>query len=67
MMTDTGISFVLDGNAAASILQELFVPEITTARIECGRCKSTAAVGALRLYAARMGAVLRCVLAIICS
>ena len=60
MMTDGSVNFALDGNAAAGILQELFLPEITTARIECVRCESTAAVGALRLYAVRMGAVLRC-------
>jgi hypothetical protein len=39
------------GNAAAGALQEIFLPEITTARIQCVKCKSTAAVGALRLYA----------------
>ena len=59
-MTDSSVNFVLDGNAAAGILQDLFLPEITTARIQCVRCESAAAVGALRLYAARMGAVLRC-------
>ena len=59
-MIDTGIGFVLDGNAAASILQEIFVREITTARLECRRCGSAAAVGASRLHTVQMGAVLRC-------
>ncbi len=59
-MTESAVNSVLDGNAAAGILQQIFLPEITTARIQCASCKSTAAVGALRLYAAPMGAVLRC-------
>ena len=59
-MTDNGSDLVLDGNAAAGLLQEIFVLDITTAQIQCDACGSTAAVGALRLYAAPMGAVLRC-------
>jgi ribosomal protein S27E len=59
-MIENGLGFVLDGNAAAGFLQELFVLDITTAQIECGVCGSIAAVGSLRLYAAPMGTVLRC-------
>ncbi len=59
-MTENGSDLVLDGNAAAGLLQEIFVPEITTAQIQCEACGSTGAVGSLRLYAAPMGAVLRC-------
>jgi hypothetical protein len=59
-MTNNGSDLVLDGNAAAGLLQEIFVLDITTAQIQCEACSSTAAVGALRLYAAPMGAVLRC-------
>ncbi len=51
---------VLDANAAAGLLQEIFVLDATMAQIECAGCGSTATVGALRLYAAPMGAVLRC-------
>jgi hypothetical protein len=51
---------VLAGNAAAGLLQEIFVPEITNAEIECEACGLTAPVGTLHLYAAEMGAVLRC-------
>jgi Family of unknown function (DUF6510) len=58
-MTDNGSDLVLDGNAAAGLLQEIFVLDITTAQIQCEACSSTAAVGALRLYAAPMGAVLK--------
>ena len=59
-MTENGSDLVLDGNAAAGLLQEIFVLEITTAQIQCAACDSAAAIGSLRLYAAPMGAVLRC-------
>jgi hypothetical protein len=50
----------LDGNAAAGMLSELFVPELTAARATCNGCGSTAAVGALLVYAHGMGMVMRC-------
>ncbi len=59
-MTENGSDLVLDGNAAAVLLQEIFVLEITTAQIQCEKCDSAAAIGSLPLYAAPMGAVLRC-------
>jgi len=59
-MIETGLDLILDGNAAAGLLQEIFVPEITTAQIQCAACNSAAAVGDLRRYATPMGAVLRC-------
>jgi hypothetical protein len=59
-MTENGSNLVLDGNAAAGLLQEIFVREITTAQIQCEKCGLVEAVGRLRLYAAPMGAVLRC-------
>jgi hypothetical protein len=59
-MADIDSGFVLDGNAAAGLLQELFVIDPTTARIECASCGATQVLGTLRLYAGAMGAVLRC-------
>jgi hypothetical protein len=59
-MTEKGSDLVLDGNAAAGLLQEIFVLEITTAQIQCAVCGSTGAIASLRCYAAPMGAVLRC-------
>jgi hypothetical protein len=59
-MIEKGSGFVLDGNAAAGLLREIFVLDITTAQIECAACGSIGAIGSLRLYAAPMGAVLRC-------
>ena len=59
-MTDNGSALVLDANAAAGLLREIFAADATVAEIECEACDWTAAVGSLRLYAAPMGAVLRC-------
>ena len=50
----------LDGNAAAGILSELFVPDLTAARATCAGCGATGAVGALLVYAHGMGTVMRC-------
>jgi hypothetical protein len=59
-MADNGSDLVLDGNAAAGLLQEIFVLDATMAQIECATCGSSAMLGSLRLYAAPMGAILRC-------
>lgn len=59
-MTKEPLERVLDGNAA-SLLQDLFVPDVTTAQVQCEACGCLSAIGALRLYAAPMGEVLRCV------
>ena len=50
----------LDGNAAAGILSEIFVPDLTTARTTCANCDDTRAMGALLVYAHGMGMVMRC-------
>ena len=50
----------LDGNAAAGILSEVFVPDLTTARTTCASCGTTRMLGALLAYAHGMGMVLRC-------
>ena len=59
-MTENVSNAMLDGNAAASLLQKIFIPEITNAQIECEACGHTAAVGSLHVYTAVMGPVLRC-------
>lgn len=51
----------LDGNAAAGILAEVFVSEVTTAVTTCATCGAAAPIGALRGYLQAPGAVLRCV------
>jgi Family of unknown function (DUF6510) len=59
-MIENQADLVLDGNAAAGLIQEFFALEATTAQIQCNACESVDAIGALRLYGAPMGAVLRC-------
>jgi hypothetical protein len=50
----------LDGNAAAGILSEIFVPDPTTARATCAHCGTIRALGALLVYTHGMGTVMRC-------
>jgi hypothetical protein len=52
----------LDGNAAAGLLQEVFVHEFTSARGACAGCGAVGEMGAQHLYMAPRspGAVLRC-------
>ena len=50
----------LDGNAAAGILSEIFVPDLTAARATCAHCGASREVGALMVYAHGMGTVVRC-------
>jgi hypothetical protein len=52
----------LDGNAAAGMLRELFVLELSAARGQCASCGAIAPVGSqhLYLYPLSPGAVLRC-------
>jgi hypothetical protein len=53
----------LDGNAAAGLLQDVFVMEVTNAHGACAGCGAVGEVGAQHLYMTPMspGAVLRCV------
>ena len=50
----------VDGNAAAGILSELFVPDLTSARAKCAGCGTTRTIGELLVYAHGMGTVVRC-------
>ena len=50
----------LDGTAAAGILSEIFVPDLTAAHATCAQCGATRAVGELLVYAHGMGTVVRC-------
>ncbi len=63
-LTVTGDRFAdalrVDGNAAAEILSELFVQDLTSARAKCAGCGMTRPIGALLVYAHGMGTVVRC-------
>jgi hypothetical protein len=50
---------MLDGNAVAGLLQEVFAVEMTTAIGTCGSCGAAEAVGAMHLFRGA-GMVLRC-------
>ena len=50
---------MLDGNAIAGLLQEVFAVEMTTAIGTCSRCGTAGPVGAGHLYRGA-GIVLRC-------
>lgn len=50
---------MLDGNAVAGLLREVFAVEMTTAVGVCGACGATEAVGAVHVYRGA-GVVLRC-------
>jgi len=52
-------ALMLDGNAVAGLLQEVFTVEMTTAIGTCGGCGATDAVGAVHVYRGA-GFVLRC-------
>ena len=50
---------MVDGNAVAGLLQEVFAIEATTAMETCGACGTTEAIGALHVFRGA-GVVLRC-------
>jgi hypothetical protein len=52
-------ALMLDGNAAAGTLQEVFAVEMTTAIGTCDGCGTAGEVGGVRLYRGA-GLVLRC-------
>jgi uncharacterized Zn finger protein len=51
--------FMLDGNAVAGLLHEVFGTEMTTATGTCNNCGASAPVGAVRVFRSA-GVVLRC-------
>jgi recombinational DNA repair protein (RecF pathway) len=50
---------MLDGNAVAGLLQEVFAADLTSAIGSCATCGATEAVGATHVYRGA-GIVLRC-------
>jgi hypothetical protein len=51
---------VVDGNVAAGMLSEMFVEDVTTARVTCANCGAARPLGALLVYVHGMGMVMRC-------
>ena len=52
-------ALMLDGNAVAGLLQEVFGAEMTTAIGTCAACGASSAVGAVHVFRGA-GVVLRC-------
>jgi Zn finger protein HypA/HybF involved in hydrogenase expression len=52
-------SLMLDGNAVAGLLQEVFAVEMTTALGTCDNCAATEPVGAVHVFQGA-GIVMRC-------
>ncbi len=57
---DINTSLMVDGNAVAGLLQELFAVEMTVAPVGCASCGREGELGSLRAYLHGPGVVLRC-------
>jgi uncharacterized protein DUF6510 len=57
---DRGRELMLDGNAAAGMLQDVFSAEMTASPTECASCGKTGQVGELLAFMHAPGLVLRC-------
>ncbi len=57
---DPMADLVLDGNAAAGVLQEVFAVEMTASPTECAHCGREGEMGTLLAYTQSPGVVLRC-------
>jgi len=52
-------ALMLDGNAVAGMLREVFAVEMTTAIATCGACGASEAIGATKVFRGA-GIVMRC-------
>ncbi len=57
---DLNRSLMVDGNAAAGMLEEIFSMEMTASPTECVHCGYEGEVGTLLAFIAAPGLVLRC-------
>jgi hypothetical protein len=55
-----GMELMLDGNAAAGTLQEVFGAEMTANPARCAHCGRVSMIGAMLAFGQQMGTVLRC-------
>ena len=60
MLIEETVSLMLDGNALAGLLHELFDVEMTIAPVECATCGHHGELGSLWAFAESPGYVLRC-------
>src|SRR5437667_8663927 len=57
---DMNRELMLDGNAVAGLLQEIFAMEMTASPTECANCGRQGELGTLLAFTQAPGAVLRC-------
>ncbi len=57
---DFNRSLMLDGNALAGMLQEVFAMEMTASPMQCSHCGYEGQVGSLLAFICSPGLVLRC-------
>jgi hypothetical protein len=57
---DLNRSLMLDANAAAGILDEIFAMDVTTCPVECVNCGLEGEIGTLLAFVQAPGVVLRC-------
>ena len=55
-----GRELVLDGNAVAGLLEDVFAVEMTASRTECAHCGREGDMGTLLAFTHAPGVVLRC-------
>ena len=60
ILIEETVSLMLDGNALAGLLHELFDVEMTIAPVECATCGRVGELGSLWAFAESPGFVLRC-------
>lgn len=58
--SDPNLPYMLDGNAAAGMLSEIFSFEMTASLVECANCGQEGEVGRLLAFVQAPGMVLRC-------
>jgi Family of unknown function (DUF6510) len=56
----TDRDMVLDGNAVAGLLEDIFALEMTASRTECAHCGREGDIGTLLAFTHAPGMVLRC-------
>ena len=57
---DQNTNLMLDGNAAAGVLQEIFAREMTGSPVCCAGCGRKGEFGSLHAYTQAPGIILRC-------
>ncbi len=59
-ISDMNHELMLDANAAAGLLQEIFGTDMTAAPTECANCGQEGEIGTLLAFTQAPGVVLRC-------